>query len=148
MTAPSYLQGFPALHALYEDIAVALSSSPFAPHADNLAYRAVMHASAWLSADLPQDPYHATEHQGVILYKKTYDEKGVPALDAHLAALWNGHTLTPAGLALYAEFNEPRTHSCGMEHSHATSLWLNHLRFLALYGLDFDHRFKNDHDAA
>jgi hypothetical protein len=148
MTAPSYLTAFPAMLALYEDLAVAFAASPFAPHADNLAYRAVMHASAWLSADLPETPFHATENQGVILYLKTYDEKGVPALDAHLAALWNDHTLTPAGLALYAELNEPEKHPRGIAHSYATSLWLNHLRLLTQYGLDFDQRFKSAHDAA
>ena len=148
MTAPSYLTDHPTMHALYEDLTVTLAATPFAPHVDTLAFRAVMHASAWLSADLPESPFHATEQQGIILYQKTYDEKSVPALDAHITALWNGHTLTPVGLALFTELNEPARCSCGLLRSYATSLWLNHLQLLTQHGLNFDQRLKDDHDAA
>jgi hypothetical protein len=148
MNAPSYLQDHPAMHALHEDLAAALTDTPFTSHATHLAFRAVMHASAWLSADLPRSPYYATD-QGIILYYRTFAPEGVPALDAHLAALWNGHALTPAGLALYADLHG---HPCQPKpetgRSNATSLWLNHLQLLTRYGLNFDQRLRTAHDAA
>ena len=138
------------MHALYEDLTLALASTPFAPHADQLAFQAIMHASAWLSADLPETPYYATDNQGQILYHKTYAQNSVPALDAHIAALWDGQNLTRAGLAVFDDLNDPTRRPCGTTRADATSLWLNHLTLLTHYGLSFDARLRNahDHDAA
>ena len=154
MHVPPYLQDHAPLHALYHGVVNALAPTPLGPHAEQLAFRAVLHASAWLGEHTESGaPYHAIETHGLILYHASGNQDALPALDAHIAALHDAHGLTRTGLATWAALNE-HTLSRDIESAtrptrpHASSLWRNHLQLLTRYGLNFDQHFKSASDAA
>ena len=154
MHLPTPFQDHAPLRNLYHDLQTALHPTVFGPHADQLAFRAVLHATAWLSENTEiRPPYHATETQDQILYHTHHTKTGIPASDVHLTALLNGHALTRTGAAVWSSLNEQpfrqaTRHASQHTHEWAISFWRVQLQLLTRYGLDFDPGLTADEDAA
>ena len=157
---PPYLEEHPALHALYQGLAATLAPTLLGAHADQLAFRAVLHAIAWHGEPQQLNAYYATETQGHLLYHCTSPPNPDPlsALDVHLAALLD-HTgtsqtgLSRSGTAIWIDLNhhenvhtlDPRLRP---HTGPSTSSWRITLQLLTRYGLNFDAHLTSDEDAA
>jgi hypothetical protein len=156
MPLPTPFHDHAPLKNLYQDLRTALHPTVFEPHADQLAFRAVLHATAWLSENTEiRPPYHATKTQEQILYHTCGNEAGLLASDVHLAALLNGHKLTRTGAAVWASLSEQPCSRTGTTHfiarhspEWAVFFWRNQLQLLTRYGLDFDPCITTDEHAA
>ncbi|WP_407543146.1 hypothetical protein Q0M94_24310 (plasmid) [Deinococcus radiomollis] len=154
MHLPTPFQEHAPLSNLYHDLQAALHPTVFEPHADQLAFRAVLHATAWLSENTElRPPYHATETSDQIFYHTHHTKTGILASDVHLTALLNGHALTRAGAAIWSSLNEQPFNQTNRRapqdtHEWAISFWRLQLQLLTRYGLDFDPGLTADEDAA
>lgn len=152
MQLPHAFQDHAPLRNLYHGVKAALEPTFLGPHAEQLAFRAVLHATAWLSENAElHAPYYASETPDQILYH--HNDRKALATDVYLSALFTGPALNRTGLAVWANLNGPDTdqailHATRLIRECATSFWRNHLQLLTRYGLDFDAHLRSDDHAA